>query len=452
MKKIGLATDAWRFTKRSIVPVDRPGPTNGYGGKQNPAWDTLPADRRADLVQRMTLFAAMVSHVDEGVGHIVTDLAAHHELDNTLILFLSDNGACYEWGPFGFDGGVEDGGARLHTGDELRAMGQRGTYSSYGSGWANLGNTPLRMYKHYAYEGGLATPLIVHWPAGIGRPNKWVRDPVHLMDIMPTICDATGAAYPREFRGRSVMPVEGTSMLPALRGVGLPERPLAFEHDGARAYRLGRWKVVWSKRMPYEIKWELYDMAADRCETTDLADRFPERTAVLARQWEAWARRVKVYPFYKPEGEAAIPPSETPQVANRPLRIRCRVAPTGGNGVLLAHGGDRYGYALHLTGGDLFFTVRVDGKATAIEASKTPSGPLDIEAELGADGRMTLRINGHRVATGQAPGLIPVQPADEFSLARDTATAVGDYDPPFPLEGQVENYTVEAGRSQKDAE
>lgn len=452
MRQIGLATDAWKFTERSIVPVDRPGPTNGYGGRQNPAWDSLPADRQADLTRRMALFAAMVSHVDQGIGRITADLEAHGELNNTLVFFLSDNGACYEWGPFGFDRGVADGGANLHSGAELREMGRRGTYSSYGSGWANLSNTPLRMYKHYTHEGGLATPLIVHWPAGTGRPDKWVRDPVHVMDILPTICEATGAAYPREFHGRPVLPAEGINILPAIRGDRLPERPLAFEHDGARAYRQGRWKVVWSKRMPFEIRWELYDIASDRCETVNLAEKFPERAAALAEQWEAWAKRVKVYPFYQPEGATVVPADQVPQVANRPLRIRCRVTPSGGNGVILAHGGDRYGYALHLVTGNLFFTVRVAGEPTTVKACKTPTGKLDIVAKLTANAEMILRINGELAATGQAPGLIPVQLVDGLSLGQDTATAVGDSAAPFPLEGQVEEYAVEPGPAGQDKE
>jgi len=265
------------------------------------------------------------------------------------------------------------------------------------------------------------------------------------MDIMPTICEATGAKYPEEYAGRKIQPAEGISVLPAIRGQRLPERPLAFEHDGARSYRVGRWKVVWSKRMPFEIKWELYDIESDRCETVNLADRFRERTADLAAGWETWARRVKVYPFFKPEGMTEIPAEQAPRIANRPLRITCKVKPSGQDGVILAQGGNRYGYALHLAKGELFFTVRVDSKVTAIQAERIPTGTLEIEAQLSADAGMTLKVNGELVASGQAPGLIPVQPVDGFSLLQDTASAVGDYTAPFALEGKVLSHEVKTG-------
>jgi arylsulfatase A-like enzyme len=139
----GLATDAWRLSPRSLVPVDRED-LAGYPGEPNPPWDELEPQRREDLAHRMAVFAAMVQHVDMGVGRLVADLEAHGQLEDTLIVFLSDNGACYEWGPFGFDGPSRKAGATLHRGEDLARMGGPGTYHAYGSAWANLGNTPLR--------------------------------------------------------------------------------------------------------------------------------------------------------------------------------------------------------------------------------------------------------------------------------------------------------------------
>ena len=301
MQKIGLATDSWRLTARSLVPVDDDAIANGYGGRPNPAWADLPADRREDLARRMAIFAAMVQHVDEGVGRIVEDLENRDELDNTLILLLSDNGACYEWGPFGFDGDSRKGITHLHQGEYLKTMGGHGTHHAYGSAWANLCNTPFQLYKHFTHEGGICSPMIAHWPAAISHQEDWIREPGHIMDIMPTLCEATGAPYPSELQGHTIQPVEGVSLLPALRGERLPERPLAFEHQEARALRKGRWKVVLSKRMPHEVEWELYDMENDGCESVDLSKKYPERTSALAEEWIAWAKRVKVYPFFTPE-------------------------------------------------------------------------------------------------------------------------------------------------------
>lgn len=294
MREIGLADSHWQLSPRSLVPVDRDDIANGFSGQPNPKWDTLDANRQKDLARRMAVFAAMVERVDQGVGRIVEHLQSTGDLDNTLLVFLSDNGACYEWGPFGFDGASRQGTTTLHVGDDLRKIGGRGTHQSYGSGWANLGNTPFRMYKHFTHEGGLSSPGIVHWPAGIGTPDRWMHDPAHMLDWMPTILAATGAVYPREFQNRSIIPTEGISLLPALRGEKLPERTIGFDHQGARAWRQGDWKIVWSKREPHEVRWELFNLANDRCELDDLASREPERVALMVQAWEKWARRVQV--------------------------------------------------------------------------------------------------------------------------------------------------------------
>ncbi len=293
-RRSGLAEASWILPERGIVPVDRPDIANGFPGQTNPAWDSLSTDRRADLARRMAVFAAMVEHIDQGIGRLVADLKRHDDFDNTLILFVSDNGACYEWGPFGFDGPSRRGKTTLHRGEQLARMGGPGTYHAYGSSWANLGNTPLRLYKHFTHEGGVCTPLIAHWPAGIESDSQWVRDPVHLFDIMPTLCAVTGASYPSHRRGKPVQAMEGVSLLPAFRGQPLAERSLAFEHQGARALRRGEWKAVWSKRMPSKIEWELYNLAEDRCETRNLAKQQPRRTAAMAEEWQTWARRVGV--------------------------------------------------------------------------------------------------------------------------------------------------------------
>lgn len=308
MRAMGLADDGWQLTPRSMVPVDQDALTAGYAGQPNPAWQGLPENRREDLARRMAVFAAMVANIDDGVGRLVERLRATGQLDNTLIVFLSDNGACYEWGPFGFDGPSRRGGAKLHEGEELAQMGGPGTYHAYGSGWANLCNTPFRLYKHFTHEGGIAVPMIAHWPAGIDGGDRWVHDPVHVMDLMPTLCDVAGADYPRERHGVEVQPTEGTSLLPTFAGSALPERTICFEHQEARAVRRGRYKAVWGKRMPTEPRWELYDLENDRCETTDLAEQQPERTAQLAEAWRRWAERVGVHPFWKQARDAGRDP------------------------------------------------------------------------------------------------------------------------------------------------
>ncbi|MEZ6091440.1 MAG: arylsulfatase [Pirellulaceae bacterium] len=284
----------WKLSPREMVPVDRDDIANGYSGQQNPEWSRLDRDRQLDLARRMAVFAAMVESVDAGVGRITDHLAKTNDLENTLILFLSDNGACYEWGPFGFDGRSRDGETTLRTGEHVREIGGRGTHQSYGSAWANLGNTPFRMYKHFTHEGGISTPFIAHWPQGIDSRDDWERQPAHMMDVLPTIIDASGASYPEILNGRRIQPLEGTSLLPVLRGKRIASRSIGFDHQAAHAWRDGDWKIVYSKRQPKRLAWELYNLAEDRCEMNDLADKHPDRLASMVRGWEDWATRVGV--------------------------------------------------------------------------------------------------------------------------------------------------------------
>lgn len=295
MKRIGLIPADAVLPPLSTVPVESDDAiANGFSGKPNPSWDSLPADRREDLARRMATFAAMVEHVDQGVGRLLSDLEKHGELEDTLIVFTSDNGACYEWGPFGFDGRSRAGRTDLHVGAALEGMGQAGTHSSYGSGWANLGNTPLNLYKHFCHEGGVSAPLIVSWPARLKPREAWIRSPVHVMDLLPTVAEAVGATYPTERAGKAVRPLSGRSLLPDLRGETTAERGIPTAHEGARGYRLGRWKAVWGKRQSAPVTWQLFDLSADPSEQRDLAAERPDKLRELSDAWMAWARRTGV--------------------------------------------------------------------------------------------------------------------------------------------------------------
>ncbi len=295
MQRLGLIPAEAVLPPRSTVPVESDGAiANGYSGQPNPAWDSLPADRREDLARRMATFAAMVEHVDRGVGRLLSDLEKHGELANTLVIFTSDNGACYEWGPFGFDGRSRAGRTDLHVGPALEGMGQAGTHSSYGSGWADLGNTPLNLYKHFCHEGGVSAPLIVSWPAGLKPLGSWIRSPAHVMDLLPTVAEAAGARYPAERAGKPVRPLSGRSLLPDLRGEPTAERGIPTAHEGARGYRLGKWKAVWGKRQSAPVVWQLFDLSADPSERRDLAAEHPAKLKELTDAWDAWASRVGV--------------------------------------------------------------------------------------------------------------------------------------------------------------
>ncbi len=448
-KALGLFPADAALPPRSMVPVDRDDVANGFPGQPNPAWDSLPEDRREDLARRMATFAAMVEHVDAGVGRILEDLRKHDDLDDTLIFFLSDNGACYEWGPFGFDGRSRDGRTTLHVGAELERMGQPGTHHAYGSGWANLCNTPLNMYKHFCHEGGIADPLIVHWPDRIKAAGAWRSDPSHLMDVVPTVLEAAGAAYPKTRDERAVTPVEGVSLLPAIDGELLPERALPFEHQDARGLRRGRWKITWGKRQPAEPTWELYDLRNDRSERRNLAAEKPDLVKELAGEWESWARRVGCKPFAKPDA-SADGASRSPRIDGRPLKIAATVRADAPHGVVVAQGGRQHGYALHFIQGRPAFDVRIDGRVTRLIAPDAVRGDVALSASLDVE-KMSLSVNGGEPLVGPSPGLIPVQPLDAMDVGFDSRTAAGDYEPPNPFNGEIIQTRVAPAEPKGDA-
>ena len=283
MKSLGIVPDETQLSPRSHW--------RNYGETKtgvNPAWDTLPADRRADLARRMAIYAAMIDRMDQQLGRVINDLTGNGELENTLIVFTSDNGACFEWDPFGFDI-VSSNQNILHTGKMLDEMGKPGTFHSVGSGWANASNTPWRMYKHFNHEGGIASPGIIHWPRGLTvESGTIIHSPAHIIDLMPTAITVSGAKY------------DGDLSLP---GISLTDqinknprrRTLFFEHQGNRAVRQGRWKLVALDDQP----WELYDLNADRTEVNDLAGRHPERVRRMSARWDKWGAQNYVTPLPK---------------------------------------------------------------------------------------------------------------------------------------------------------
>ena len=287
-KQTGLLPQDVKLTPRAVVPANRFNRQTGWADRENPAWDSLPEDRRRDLARRMAVYAAMVDRMDAAIGRVVNALKQSGEFENTLIFFLSDNGACAEWDPYGFDrnSGPEN---ILHTGAELKSMGGPGSYISYGSGWAHACNTPWLLFKHYMHEGGTRTPCIVSWPAGL-KARGYCDEAGYITDFMPTLCEATGAVYPDNRAGEAVLPHQGVSLMPAFHGQPLAKRRIFIEHEGNRSVRDANWKLVALEGRP----WELYNLANDPVEMHDLASGEPERVRELSAAWETWARQCKV--------------------------------------------------------------------------------------------------------------------------------------------------------------
>lgn len=249
--------------------------------------DVLPWEDTPDKeweAHRMAVYAAQVYSLDLGIGRVIRSLERHGILDNTLIIFLSDNGASNEviQGTDTRHGYFERGGT---TPDVF--PGGPDTYASYGAGWANAGNTPYRRYKRWMHEGGTATPMIAHWPEVIegGRKSNHVG---HIIDFMPTFIEISGGTYPDSLNNNNLTPLEGISLYPVFRGKEQQEHEALFwEHLGYKAVRQDKWKLVAAGE-----EWELYDLEKDRTELNNLADEFPGKVKELSNMWKEWAIRV----------------------------------------------------------------------------------------------------------------------------------------------------------------
>jgi arylsulfatase A-like enzyme len=193
---------------------------------------------------------------------------------------------------------------RLYRGSSLEQMGGPGTFHSYGTGWANVSNTPFRLYKHYNHEGGISAPLIMHWPSGLKRAGRIERSPAHVIDLAATLIDLGEARYPAGHAGHPILPLAGKSLRPILSNQPLQERPLFFEREGNRAVRLGKWKIVWTN---YARRWELYDMEVDRSEVNDRAKEFPVRVRAMEKLWNQWAETHFVEPSKVPQPATGMP-------------------------------------------------------------------------------------------------------------------------------------------------
>lgn len=248
------------------------------------AWDSLDDAGKDRFDHLMATYAAVVTRLDRSIGTLVNALKERGELDNTVILFMSDNGGNAESGPEG-----------RSNGDPTKASSEW----FCGRSWAYLENTPFRMFKHFNHEGGIASPMIVHWPAGLkrsesGSRSAFIDTPAHVIDILPTCLDLGGATYPEARNGKPVTPVEGKSLKPLLTASGpLASRALFWEHEGNAAVRQGDLKLV---RHGMKGAWELYDLKTDRTEMNNLASTQADKAKELQVMWRAWAKRANVLP------------------------------------------------------------------------------------------------------------------------------------------------------------
>ncbi len=395
-----------------------------------PAWDSLSAEEQDRFDNIMAIYAAMIDCIDQSVGRMVSGLRERGLLDNTLILFLSDNGGNAEAGPRGITEGAPLGGP-----DSCVFLGMC---------WATLNNTPFRRYKHFTHEGGISTPLIVHWPAGLpaARAGTFEGQPGHVIDIMATVCDVGHASYPAEFKGHKILPPEGVSLLPAFLGQPLHRsKPIFWEHEGNRAVREGPWKAV----MKFKGQWELYNIEQDRTEQRDLAAEQPEKLRALAEAWETWAAASFVDPWEgnvrNDWGEELKSDPDAPYLEGKPFTASATVQSPRPNGVVLAQGGKAFGFALYFIDGRPAFAYRNRGALTTLVSEEAVSGRIVLSAAVDANA-LALSVNGKTVAQAKSPGLLAQQPAIGLSVGFDSIHPVGDYEAPNRFNGRVLEHKV----------
>ena len=428
---LGLANKGWALASRP---------------EEVRAWESLSDAEKDRFDHLMATYAACISRMDRAIGTLVAALKQRGELDNTLILFLSDNGGNAETGPNGRTNGDPT------TADSDWFCGQS---------WAWLQNTPFREYKHYTHEGGISTPLIAHWPKGIprGREGSLERQPGHLVDVMATVVDVGGASYPKG----KVRPMEGASLRPAFLGKPLNRRnPIFWEHEGNRAVREGRWKLVAKENQP----WELYDIDADRSERTNLAAKEPGRAKAMAAAWDAWAARANVLPLggwrdrnagrrpgqqgsraarFTLKGGDTLERGNAPALVGRAFTITARFESVpDAAGVIVAQGGTQNGYALYVKEGRLTFLVRNAGQTAEVSLPLAAAAEKEHTAvtSLSASGELKLALDGGQPATSSGRAKFTRQPVDGLQVGRDDAGEVGPYTGPFPFKGTIRSVEI----------
>jgi arylsulfatase len=262
------------------------------------SWENNP-DKEWDA-RAMAVHAAMIDRMDQGIGRMIKALREAGQLDNTLIVFLSDNGAspenCAAYGP-GFDRPNEtrDGQPIVYDLKKQVMPGPQTSFASIGQRWANVSNTPYQYWKAESYEGGIHTPMIAYWPDGIkAKKGSFSPQVGHVMDFMRTFVEIAGATYPKTVKGHAITPTTGISLVPSFQGKPATGHESLFnEHFGARYARSGDWKLVSSSR---DSTWQLFNIATDKAETQDLASEHPEKVNKLKAQWQQWASTHQVFP------------------------------------------------------------------------------------------------------------------------------------------------------------
>jgi arylsulfatase len=456
-----------------------------------PAWDDLNEDQKKLYARQMEVFAAQMELVDNEIGRVLENLKRIGELDNTLIFVTSDNGASGEGGLSGtFNETYVLNGLQTPFDASMRHYpnwGDATTYPHYHAGWAMAGNTPFRYFKQSEHRGGQTDALVVHWPKGIKARNQIRNQYHHIADIAPTILEAAGLSVPQEYHGIEQQPMEGISMAYSFDNPKASNRKKRqyYEMFGNRAIWVDGWKAVTlhAGRMPWQLnvtldfekdKWELYNVAKDFSESTDLADKYPKKLEELKKIFdeEAWKYNVyplyddmirrlavqqdrlfgdqKVFVYYAP-GAYRIAEKASVPVKNRPHTITTTIDLKGyEEGVICCVGGMTGGFTMFIKGGRLYYDYNyLDGVYYTLASPKLPQGPTELKfnfiktKEFGGTGE--LYVNGKKVDTVDMPRMhiSTYSLAETFDVGRDTGTQVSKlYKGPFPFKGAIDKVVI----------
>ena len=465
-----------------------------------PAWDSLSAEQKKLYARQMEAFAAQLSHADAQFGRILDALEASGELDNTMVIVTSDNGASAEGGPNGLYNEIfmvmgqpsVQANMRFHEG-----WGGPGTYPHYSFGWAVAGNTPFRQFKQTTHLGGVRVPLVVAWPRGIAARGQIRGQFTHVSDIAATILETTGTPLAPTINNVPQQPLDGISLTYSFADAGAPSPRKAqyFEMYGNKGLYAGDWSIVTSHRYrtwtmapggPPNEPWELYDLKSDIGQSTDLAKRHPERVAELAALWDEQAERYKVNPvgdigegtvnsmrkaredFARRGGKwryagpiANVTGQMAPPVTARGYRMTAKLDLPVGNvtGPVFAFGGQLGGVALYLQDGrPTFIANALEGDGDAVTSAEAlPAGKSDIELEVrmlpGSTPGMSvpqavIRSGGRILAEKRLAHAIPPSfgIAETFGVGIDTGSPVlAGQKGGIPFAGQISDVVFDFG-------
>ena len=459
--KMGLIDKKWKLSPRDGA-----------------AWKDAP--NKEWEIRLMETYAAMVDRLDQGLGNVIGALEKRKMLDDTLIMFIADNGGCAEG--MGRRKGIQykdkdpdqlkpmkptdlqtdmiprrtREGVVMKQGTEVMTGGAD-TYHGYGLSWANASNTPFRQYKHWVHEGGISTPLVAHWPNGIDEKlnGKMDSQPAHLIDLMATCTDLGKAIYPEKIKDQAIVPLQGVSIAPAFTGKKIVRKnPFFWEHEGNRAIRMGKWKLV---AKGAKGPWELYDLEQDRTELNDLSEKHAHRAKEMAVLWEAWAVEAKAKPWpwggnakkkgskkkiFNLKEKDLLDMENAPMIANKAFEVEAQYQGEG-DGVLVAQGGDAHGWVLYLEDDRLHFGVCRNGKFSVVKATS----PLESKirkglVQLHKNGEVKFFDGKQVIGEGKLAGLVSEMPIDGLQVGRDEGGTVGLYKDAFPFPGEVKKLRI----------